>query len=248
MDFIIKRRVRQMKAGERKVAVAQAIREPVLYAYEAHIALKKHLDGEFAYFYQHSDMRIVKLAKTNDYYWIRQHDNLYFAVKIGVRSQIVVTPNLTFGGNVIRADELGAFSFEEIPMSMTLEIPLKDCHRQTDEKTELYLSVFYDADERTLSLQTLNLRGIEIKNFPHDYWNVSTIECDGYPDTGCCGSVRYVRASKFPEMNFGGLEIYDTIDLWTGSKILKVFRKDDTDFTIEQMLSYWKKFWKICGY
>ena len=133
-------------------------------------------------------------------------------------------------------------------MSMTIEVPLKDCSRQTRENTTLFVSIFYDADDRSISLQTLSLRGIDIKDFPHDYWNISTVDCNGYPDTGCCGSMRYVRVSEFPEIDFGGLEIYDTIDLWIGSKTLKVFKKNDANYSIEQMLDYWKKFWKVCGY
>ena len=228
-----------MQRKERFEPITKRIRKPVLYANEAQEVLKDYAPDLFPPQYQISPatpMRIVKMKDSQSFYWLHEYQGLYYAAKIGAVSEIFVAPKFRH-----------IHYFEEIPLSTTIEVVLKDCSHQTKENTTLYVSVFYDADERKLSLQTLNLRGVDIREFPHDFWNISTVDCNGYPDTGCCGSVRYVRKSEFPEMNFGGLEIYDTIDLWTGSKTLKVFKKEDAGYSIEQMLAYWKKFWKACG-
>lgn len=235
MCFIIRRRVKQIQRGERLEPAVKRIRKPVLYANEAYDRINDCLDGVIPTLSaEKNPMRIIRMRHENAFYWICEHEKVYYAMKIGTDSELYVAPK-----------KLYAHYFEEIQLSMTIEINLKDCSRQTRENTTLYVSVFYDADERKLSLQTLNLRGIDIKDFPHDYWNVGTV--DDRCNIGCCGSVRFVRKSNFPEMNLGGLEIYDTVALWTGSKTLKIFKKEDYGFTIKQMLDYWEHFWKVCG-
>ena len=239
MNFIIRRRVKQMQNKTRVEPIVKAIRKPVLYPFEAHEFMKGCVPEPFPQYCigDPNPLRVVKKKKSQDYYWLREYHGIQYAVKIGVNSEFFIAPKHP----MVRV-------FEEIPMSMSLEFPLKDCFSQTKENTTLYVSVFYDADERKLSLQTLNLRGIDIKGFPHDYWNVQTLSYQGFGNDGCCGSVRYALASNEPEMDFGGLKIYDTIDLWTGSKTLKIFKKEDAGYTIKQMLDYWKNFWNVCGY
>lgn len=241
MCFIIKRRVRQMQRKERLEPIIKRLRKPVLYAKEAHEVIKSYLSDLFPEWCNTdpNPMRIVKKNNSQIFYWLHEYQGICYAVKIGTNSELFIAPK-----------RMKAHWFDEIPMSMTIEVVLKDCSRQTYENTTLYAAIFYDADERKISLQTLNLRGVDIRDFPHGYWKVSTVDPTGYDCNydGCCGAVRFVKASDYYEMNLGGLEIYDTIALWTGSKTLKIFKEEDQGCTIEQMLGYWKKFWEICGY
>ena len=236
MRFIIKKRVRQMQRKERIAPVVKYIRKSILYAKEAYEVIKGYIPDHLP---EHDEdvlsaMRIVKMELSGAFYWLCEYEGIYYAVKIGTTSELIITP--------IRC-------FDEIPMSMTIEIVLKDCSRQTGEDTALSLSVFYDADIRQISLQTLNLCGKDIRNFSRDYWKIHTVPSSGCGDgDGCCGSIRYVRASEAWEMNLGGLEIYNAIELWTGSKTLKIFKKEDEGFTIKQMLNCWEKFWEAFGH
>jgi len=239
MDFIIRHRVKQMQNKTRIEPVVKTIRKPVLYPSEAHEVMKWCIPGlspdervEYP-----SPLRLVKKKKSQDYYWLREYDGIRYAVKIGAKSELFIFPK-----------HPTVTVFEEIPMSMSIEVLLKNCENDTGENTALYATLFYDADLREISPQTLNLRGIDIKDFPHDYWGVQTLSYQGFGNDGCCGSVRSVRASETPEMNLGGLEVYDVVQLWTGSKTLKVFKKEEARYSFKQMLDYWKRFWETCGY
>ena len=245
MDYLFKRRVRQLENGRRMEAVVKTFNESVLSAQEVHHFLAAHLGDAYECLYLPKYMRIVQRRDTKEYYWLRKYAyHTSFAVKIGVTSEIIAFKTVD-DSSLMAQTQNELIVFDEIPMSMTLEVFLKNCSWYTKEKTELYVSVFYDADEKTLSLQTLNLRGTRIQNFPHGYWKVCTVKEGSVPSDGCVGSKQTIRATELWGIDVGPLEIYDTVSVWTGAKVLKVFKKEDQDFTIPKMLDYWNKFWSI---
>ncbi len=247
MNYFFNRRVRQLEKGTRVTSVVKTVDESVLNSIEAHHLLAKYLtEKNYLCLHTPQQMKVVKRQNTHDYYWLREYSyNTYFAVKIGVKSEIIAFKTALTGQAFYAQTENGLIVFEELPISSTIEVFLKDCSWYTKEKTELYVSVFYDADMRKLSLQTLNLRGVDIKNFPHDYWGLCTVSEAGVPQNGCCGSSRTIRASETWDVKPDVIEIYDTISVWTGSKVLKVFTKKDEDFRIDQMLEAWDEFWRF---
>ena len=237
MDFIIKTLVRRLENGKRTEPIVKDINAPVLYSKEAHEVMKNKAPDLFPEWNVISPcpFRIVKTKKTpSSYYWLREFHGIAYAIKIGPKSQFIAMNSSCVPDN-----------FEEMSMSQTLQVYLLDCKKQTKEDTSLYVSVFYDADTRTLDLQTLNLAGKDIKNFPHTYWDTLTVNEHGIPCAGLCGAIRFVKKSEY-EFNLGGLEVYDSVSLWTGSKVIKVFQKNDFCSSIPQMLAYWKNFWKAC--
>ena len=136
MCFIIKRRVRQMQRAERFEPITKRVRKPVLYAKEAHEVIKSYLSDLFPEWCNTdpNPMRIVKMRSSKDFYWLCEYQGIYYAAKIGTCSELFIAPK-----------RMKAHWFDEIPMSMTIEVVLKDCSRQTYENTTLYAAIFYDA-------------------------------------------------------------------------------------------------------
>lgn len=230
MEYFIKKRLQRFNRGEKASPLQFHLRGFVLYAKDA-VEIMNRLVPELCN--NKAGVRIVSEKGTK--YWMREHGDIVYAIEIG-RNPLFIAMD----------KKSSLLRFSEV-VSTDFDVLIKDCSSDTKENTQLCAKVHYCAEEKELYLIALVLNGVDIRNFPHDYWNVKTMADQPVNDIGCSGLMRFGRASDSWDINFGGLEVYDTVSLWTGYKILKEFTPFTQDFTPEQMTAYWKNFWKVCG-
>ena len=209
------------------------LRKPVLYKEEADEAIRANVHDLWTQDYQ-SRPTVMRIVQYRDaYYWMRKCYYLTCLVHIGMDGEILVMKNW-----------VAERYLKEVGKGW-IEVPIKDCSSQTKENTTLVAQLEYNPkNNHHLGSAALLLKGQDIRNFPHSYWNVRTLVISDPEDSGCCGQTTFIDEKK---MHNGEIVRIDRVSLWNGKKLLRNITASASDYTIEQMLDYWKGFWKACG-
>jgi len=229
----MQQQVQNIKSAEIIEPICIKLHKPVLYYSEANEAVRENAYHVWTQNYE-SRPNVVRLVKyLGSYYWMTEYYYLACLVRIGVESECLIVP-ISFATQEV-----------EYVNQQRIEVFVKDCRPQTNENTSLVVWMDYDHENNDFVPVSLVLKGEEIRNFPHSYWDVRTFVSNGAEDSQCSGMI-----TSIDEKTFFGQEVVkvERVSLWKGIKILRPFSKDEADYTIEQMLNYWHGFWEVNGY
>ena len=231
MDYFVRRRVKNLALRRTCEMIRVNLKKPVLHASEALTEMARFSPSGEMDFADDLPPVLVDFVREKTKYWLKTSGGIVYAVKLGEDSDFIAAPALV---------EVTKF-FSPIA-SQSFSVILKDCSKLTGEKTFLSVYVSYDAETKSLRPQVLTLKGVNIMDFPHGYWKVKTFIDGGEASDGCSGLMSFkVRYNPYFEIN-----IAENVSYWTGEKILKAYAEDEQE-SAEDMLSYWKKFWALCG-
>lgn len=224
-------RIRKLQESKEVEIIRIVLHKPVLYLKDADEVIKENAHCIWTQNYQSrpNEKRLVKYQEA--YYWVIEYYYLSALVKLGEQSELLLMRNEDARQKV------------EAVADGDLEVPICDCSSDTGENTVLVAKMNYIAVFNQFSPKALILKGTEIRDFPHSYWEVQTIESDDPDPSFCCGHVFW----KDEKRMFGDEIVrIDRVSLWTGQKILRLYTKDDYGYSIERMLDYWEAFLCEC--
>ncbi len=198
---------------------------PVLTAHDAYevlLSLNGNPELDIA------QLRIPSFLMTDDtdYFWVATNQRELFAVKIGMKCEVLHAPHGSSGLYKVKDG--------------TVKIVLKDCSAETDENTKLYVECEYNAANKEFKVKGLFVEGCQIVDFPHTYWKAECLRADNTIDDGCCGDLQWWY--KLADNTISKTYHQDAIGrvaVWNGFKCIREYRDGDKP-TIESMMRVWR--------